>query len=139
MISSETEMTRIFLFFIVSLILLAGCARKEKITGREYIPREVLAELLVDIHLVDGITNDRKFYRRFEGVDSVDLLGPIFDKYGVTRERFDKTMQEYTRNPVLLDQVYNDVIMQLNVMLDENDKEEQQPAVQDPAMGLPGI
>lgn len=138
MISSEIEMTRALLFFLVCLIL-AGCTRREKISGKEYVPREVLVDMLVDMHLVDGITNDRKFYRRFEGVDSVDLLGPIFDKYGVTREMFDKTMLEYTRNPPLLDQVYNDVIMKLNVMLDQNDKEEQQPDVQDPAMGLPGM
>jgi len=131
-------MTRALLFFLVCLIL-AGCTRREKISGKEYVPREVLVDMLVDMHLVDGITNDRKFYRRFEGVDSVDLLGPIFDKYGVTREMFDKTMLEYTRNPPLLDQVYNDVIMKLNVMLDQNDKEEQQPDVQDPAMGLPGM
>jgi len=131
-------MTRALLFFLVCLIL-AGCTRREKISGKEYVPREVLVDMLVDMHLVDGITNDRKFYRRFEGVDSVDLLGPILDKYGVTREMFDKTMLEYTRNPPLLDQVYNDVIMKLNVMLDQNDKEEQQPDVQDPAMGLPGM
>jgi hypothetical protein len=30
----------------------------------------------------------------------------------------------YTRNPKLLDEVYNEVLVKLNVMLDENSKEE---------------
>ncbi len=34
---------------------------------------------------------------------------------------FDTTMFEYSRQPMLLDQVYNDVLMKLNIMLDEND------------------
>jgi hypothetical protein len=31
-------------------------------------------------------------------------------------------MYEYSRYPLLLDQVYNDVLMKLNIMLDENDQ-----------------
>jgi hypothetical protein len=131
-------MARIAVLFLLSLSILAGCTKKEKIKGKEIVPREVLVDVLVDIHLVDGITNDRKFYRRFEGVDSVDLLGPIFDKYGINREKFDRTMLEYTQNPILLDKVYNDVIMKLNVMLDQNDKEEKTETQEMPS-GIPGL
>jgi hypothetical protein len=34
---------------------------------------------------------------------------------------FDTTMQIYSRHPELFDQVYNEVLIKLNVMLDEND------------------
>jgi hypothetical protein len=108
---------------ILSLILSSGCARKTRIKGKEYVDREMLVNILVDIHLVDGITNDRKFYRRYEHTDSIDLLGPILEKYNVTRAQYDSTLAEYSRHPQLLDQVYNDVLMKLNVMLDENDRD----------------
>lgn len=112
------------LLLILFLLLPAGCARKKHIRGKEYVDREVLVDILVDIHLVDGITNDRKFYRRYDQADSVDLLSPILEKYGATHAEFDSTIAEYSRHPLLLDQVYNDVLMKLNVMLDENDREE---------------
>lgn len=115
------------LLLILSLLLPAGCARKKHIRGKEYVDREVLVDILVDIHLADGITNDRKFYRRYEQADSVDLLSPILEKHGVTHAEFDSTIAEYSRHPLLLDQVYNDVLMKLNVMLDENDREENEP------------
>ena len=65
-------------FLIIFLLFLSGCAKKEEIKGREFIDRDVLIDMLVDIHLVDGITNDRKFHRQYE-VDEIDLLTPILD------------------------------------------------------------
>lgn len=109
------------ILLILFTIISSGCVKKKHITGDEFVPREVLVDVLVDIHLVDGITNDRKFYRRYEDVDSIDLLSPIFDKYQITLEQFDTTMTEYSMHPLLLDQVYKDVLMKLNIMLDENE------------------
>lgn len=110
-----------FILLIVMALVLSGCIQKKSISGKEFVPEEVLVQVLVDLHLVDGITNDRKFHRRFEA-DSIDVLNPILEKYSITQEMFDTTMLEYSRYPYLLDQVYNEVLIRLNVMLDENDK-----------------
>ena len=109
------------LFLFLLALSSPGCIKKKAITGKEFIPQEVLVNVLVDIHLMDAMTSDRKFHRRYEA-DSVDLLSPILDKYGVTVKMFDTTMYQYSRYPELLDQVYNEVLIKLNVMLDENDK-----------------
>lgn len=108
---------------IMCLVLVSQACRKEqKITGNEFVKREVLVDILVDIHLMDGITQDRQFARKYE-VDSIDVLTPILEKHQVSRQMFDTTMYVYTRNPGLLDEVYNDVLIRLNMMLDENSKE----------------
>jgi hypothetical protein len=104
-------------------LLLTACQKKKTISGKAFIERDVLVDLLVDMHLADAATNDRKFNRKFD-VDSIDILSPILEKYHVTRQMFDTTMYEYTRNPELLDLVYNDVLIKLNVMMDELTKEE---------------
>ena len=111
------------LLLILSLMLvtLVACSKKTEISGKEFIPRDELVDMLVDLHLVDGITNDRKFYRVYEDVDSVDLFGPILEKYQVSQQMFDTTIYEYSRHPEIFDQVYNDVLTKLNIMLDEND------------------
>ena len=112
------------ILLIICISITAGCLKKKQISGKEFIPREVLVDVLVDIHLVDGVTNDRKFFRRYENVDSIDVLGPILDKYNISRQMFDTTIYEYSRYPLLFDQVYNEVLMKLNIMLDENDQSE---------------
>lgn len=114
----------LFLLLSLMLVTLVGCSTKTEIKGKEFVPRDELVDMLVDLHLVDGITNDRKFYRAYEEVDSVDLLGPILEKYQVSQQMFDTTMYEYSRHPGIFDQVYNDVLTKLNIMLDENDLED---------------
>jgi hypothetical protein len=110
------------ILFLLLVFTFTACQKKKSISGNEFIEREVLVDLLVDIHLMDGVTQDRKFNRKFE-VDSIDVFTPILEKHRVTRQMFDTTMFVYSRNPELLDQVYNDVLIKLNVMLDKNNKE----------------
>ncbi len=111
----------------ILILLLAltftACKKQKKITGKEFIERDVLVGVLVDIHLMDGVTQDRRFNRKYD-TDSLDILTPILEKHQVTRQMFDTTMLVYSRHPILLDEVYNDVLIKLNVMLDANNKEE---------------
>ncbi len=116
---------KLCILFLLPILLLSGCKKKSEITGKEYIQQEVFVDVLVDMHLVDGITNDRKFYRRYKRVDSIDVLGPILEKYQITRQMFDTTMYVYSRNPDLFDQVYSEVLRKLNIMMDENEREEE--------------
>lgn len=112
------------LVWLLLISMATGCARKKKISGSEFIDQEVLVDVLVDIHLIDGVTNDRRFHRRYEA-DSIDMLSPILEKHGVTHEMFDTTMAEYSRYPELLDEVYSEVLIRLNIMLDENENTEE--------------
>jgi hypothetical protein len=109
-------------FLLLLTLLLIGCEKKQQISGKQFVDRDILVDMLVDIHLIDGTTNDRKFHRKYD-VDEIDLLTPILEKYQVSKSMLDTTLAEYSRHPELFDQVYNDVLIKLNVMLDENDKD----------------
>lgn len=112
---------RIPVLLLITLVLLTpACQKKTDIRGKAFIEREVLVDVLVDIHLADGITNDRKFNRKFDA-DSIDLVSPILEKHQVSREMLDTTLIVYSQHPELFDQVYNEVLIKLNVMLEEND------------------
>ena len=117
------RISRLTLFLLCMLMTGPACKKQKSITGKEFIEREVFVDILVDIHLADGVTNDRKFNRKFDA-DSIDVLSPILEKHQVTREMFDTTLVVYSQNPELFDQVYNDVLIKLNLMLDENDQQD---------------
>ena len=116
---------RILYQLMLLLLMLAfnACKKEKPITGKEFMDREVLIDVLVDIHLMDGVTQDRQFSRKYDA-DSIDVLTPILEKHHVSKQMFDTTMYVYTRNPKQLDEVYNEVLIKLNMMLDENSKEE---------------
>jgi len=73
---------------------------------------------------VDGITNDRKFYRRYEGL----IRSMCWDRSSKTRG----VQRDVRYHPLRVQQesaalrpVYNDVLMKLDILLDENDQEEE--------------
>jgi hypothetical protein len=110
------------IFILILALPFTACKKEERVTGKEFAKREVLVAVLVDIHLMDGVTQDRKFNRIYD-VDSIDVLSPILEKHQISRQMFDTTMYVYTQNPELLDAVYNDVLIKLNVLLDEINKD----------------
>lgn len=111
------------LLLIFLLMLGSACKKQKSITGKAFVEREVLVDVLVDIHLADGVSNDRKFNRRYDA-DSIDMLSPIFEKHHITKAMFDTTIREYSQYPELFDELYNEVLIKLNVMLDENDQKD---------------
>ncbi|MEA3463082.1 MAG: DUF4296 domain-containing protein [Bacteroidota bacterium] len=111
------------LIFLLAFTFTA-CQKKKEIKGKEFVEREVFIDILVDIHLMDAVTQDRKFDRKLD-VDSIDVLTPILEKHQVTRQKFDTTLLVYSRTPELLDAVYNEVLIKLNVRLDEHNREEE--------------
>ena len=108
------------------LVLATGCGDKKKISGKDFIPRDDMVELMLDIHLLDGITNDVKYYRKYNPNDSVDLYGLTFEDHGYNRVLFDSTLAEYSRYPHLLDELYDEVMMRLNMMQDQLDQEQKE-------------
>ncbi len=108
----------------VFILLASGCNEKKQIKGKKFLPRDEMVELMVDIHLLDGITNDVSYYRKYNPNDSIDLYGLIFVDHEVERETFELTLKEYTKYPHLLDDLYDEVLMKLNLLKDQLDKEQ---------------
>ena len=51
--------------------------------------------------------------------DSIDLYGVIFEKHNVTKAEFDSTVSAYTRRSDLFKEIYDEVLLKINVMVDE--------------------
>ncbi len=103
------------------IFLLPSCTddpTKVKVSRRDAIAQEKFVQILADIHLMDAITNNPDYYRKYEALDSIDLYSSIFEKYGVTKAEFDTTVSLYTKKPDLYLEVYDGVIFELNYRLD---------------------
>lgn len=126
MISSKASLQSILFFPLLIVILLSsGCSDKKQIRGKDFVPREIMVEIMVEMHLIDGLTNDVTFYRKYNPNDSIDLYGLVFEEYGVSKKDFHTTLQEYASIPGLLDKLYGDVLKELNLMQEELDREQE--------------
>lgn len=67
---------------------------------------------------MEAITGKSEYYRKYSSKDTLDIYGPIIQKYGYSREQFDSTVASYVRKPEIYEKIYNEVLMKLNYMLD---------------------
>jgi len=124
-----------FLFILVILIVSISCQHDPTGMNRKYlIPKKKFVNILVDIHIQDAVVGSPYFTQNYSRNDSINVYQSIFDKYNVTQQEFDSTITSYTRRPDLYAEVYDQVILRLNLKIDqlkdnepvfENPKEDQ--------------
>lgn len=107
-----------FVKYLVCLILPMLVACEVKIPETIIQPDKIEA-LLYDYHLVQAMSADaksdymRKLYAEY-----------VFDKHGVTKEKFDSSMVWYTRNPkhlyAMYNRMYDKLLKEVELLENEN-------------------
>jgi hypothetical protein len=103
---------------LILLLLVAAVSCRGK-HGRYIIPEKKFLEVLVDIHLADGMAMDNMRYNEKFVFDSASLYESVFSKHEVTREQFDSTMQYYSAHPDDFQELYNILTSRLKRMEDD--------------------
>ncbi|MCF8378527.1 MAG: DUF4296 domain-containing protein [Bacteroidales bacterium] len=110
------------LLTIILLILSLSCSNDPtKISKKDMIEKDVFIDILVDMHILDAITNESEYYRKFAPEDSINIYKLIFEKHKVTQAEFDSTVSAYTRRSDLYKEIYDEVLLQLSVRLDSTE------------------
>lgn len=98
-----------YIILLALLIFSFACERKPK----EVIDKEQLVPILVDLHKVHSIVKSKTFTKIFYTTDSVQVYEPVFEKHGVTKEQFEKSIEYYSAIPLEFDLMYEEVIAEL--------------------------
>jgi len=105
---------------ILILAFLCSCT-PDKNTPPPEIPEGVLPEqemvpVLVEMHLADATLNVLNVEKQFNGLKPYMYYDNVLDKYGVSREQFDKSIKFYAKEPEYLDKMYEKVLSSLSRM-----------------------
>jgi hypothetical protein len=100
------------------VVFLFGCA---SIDSPESLPDSILseekmAEVMVDIHLLEATLNSSNFIRDHVVMNSINPNTDVMKKNNITKKQFDDSFEFYSRNPVLLTEVYQLVLNNLSKM-----------------------
>jgi len=90
---------------------------------RNIIPEKKFVNVLVDIHLADGMAVTNMNNTGAFKLDSASLYGSVLKKYKVTRAQFDSTIVFYSSHPGDFQQIYNKVLAKLKMMEEELNRE----------------
>jgi hypothetical protein len=105
----------------VFCFVLHACIDSKK---KYVIPEKELVDVLVDLHLADGMTE----YTNVAGftdyyLDSASLYTAIFNKHGVTRAEFDSTLSYYSTRTERFQKIYEKAALKIRLMEQETTKE----------------
>ncbi len=122
----NTKTIRYFSLLSICFILFS-CQEHQK----EYvIEQDEMIDILVDIHTVDGMLSVQTFPYEKEALRAENLYKNILEKRGVTRQKFDSALTQYTKDRELYLKMYDVVIEKLktreSAILVQGNKGEQQ-------------
>ncbi len=102
------------LILILIIMIVQSCTHSD--VRRPEIKKDVLIDVLVDIHLTDGYLTQRGFRidRQREKIDCA--YGYVLNKYDITPKQFMNTMKYYSYHADAYEQIYNKVIEKLTRM-----------------------
>jgi len=110
----------------VFVLFLASCGGSES-SGLGFdtaliIPEDSLISIITDIHIVDAAAKQNIIPNNGNNLMKYKEYKAIFEKYGVSKTRFDSTINWYTRNDKKFDKIYDKIIENLVKMEEAQEK-----------------
>lgn len=97
-------------FFVLISFLFFACSGEQKEIPDSVLSKEKMAEVMVDIHLVEAALNLNAGKQEVREKLNFD----IYKKHNITKEEYQKSYVYYTENPEALTEVYDIVLKELS-------------------------
>jgi hypothetical protein len=97
-------------------IFIISCAAKHEedvLVPPTILDNQQLAEILTDAYLAEGATGINIKGISGQQFDSVYLFNPL-KEHGCSKSKFDSSMVFYTQHPIVLKNIYDQVLEKLN-------------------------
>jgi len=109
--------------FFFLLFFLYSCSESQQ---QFCIPKEEMIDILVDIHIADGVLNTETFSYEDSVLRAENYYKNVFRKHHIDRYLFDSALTQYTQNRTLYIEMYDEVIEKLRteesyIQIENND------------------
>ncbi len=101
---------------ILLVIFLFSCNNNENKLPDYVISHDDMVNIIIDIHLTDGLFTNNKVRRKLAKKDSLNYYNAILNNYGYTRADFDTSVHFYSKNIDEYDKIYEEVLNNLSEM-----------------------
>lgn len=101
---------------IIIILFFSSCSLEQKeISIPDYvISQDSMVHILVDVHIQEAMMNQYSQEGRHMKMNPVKQYQLIFDKYKISKERYDSSYQFYLDNPSLMNKIYENVVIELS-------------------------
>jgi hypothetical protein len=96
---------------------MVSCSQDKTVSIPDTVLQEdKMAEVMVDIHLLEATLNINTFSKDKVSKDNSSPATDVLKKHGITKKQYDESFSFYTRNPQLLGEMYTKVLNELSKM-----------------------
>ena len=109
----KTKLWLIVLCF--SVVSFTSCKeKKQELRPTFVIAKDTMVQILAEVHLLESSIGIRIFEEKKIVYTRNIVKSKIYKKYGVSKERFFKSYNYYTKNSESIDSIYTDVISEIS-------------------------
>lgn len=130
----SANMNQLFYRFPVLLSLfitltIASCSEGDSEKPDQVLDENEMVDVLVDVHLAEAVlTRIRGKGENVEGLTDA-YYQKVFEKHEINKKIFDTSMYYYQQNLGEMDEIYEQVITELNKMEREREQEQKKKSV----------
>jgi len=104
-------MTRLILY--LAILSLSACTRSPN-RPSGLVADSTMVQLLADMHILESAHNTKALEADSVPYTYAEIYAEIFRKHNVTKVQYDSTMTWYSREPMQMDAIYDQVIEELS-------------------------
>jgi len=117
------------LLLIIGILSFTSCNKPK--TPEYVIPHENMVNIIVDIHLLDGMLTVNEIRKEINGKDTGNIYNSVLNYYGYSRHDFDTSLFYYSKNITEYDVIYQEVLNRLGEIESRIKEEQKQKALKD--------
>jgi len=104
------------IYFLLLVLLTSACSKKNtsKQTPSGIIKQEMMVDILVDIHIAESGIEHSGLHPDSLNQQYANYYQAIFQKYGVSKEKFLRSTSYYFENPSKFEVIYTKVTEKLD-------------------------
>ena len=114
-------MRKFLLLSQLFLFLLVSCSGKRVKVPDDLLPEEKMAEVLVDVELLEATNNSRMIGLEDRDERMKRYYREIFEHHGITEKEFNDSYSFYEKHPEKLEEIYTSVFEKLEKMQTEEE------------------
>ncbi len=99
---------------ILLIVFSLFSCKNNKETPDYVIPFDDMVDIIVEIHITDGLLTSNKIRKQLAIQDSTNFYNTIFENHNYTREDFDTSLYYYSKNINQYDLIYDEVLNKLS-------------------------
>ncbi len=115
MLTLQLMKSSIIKYFSISILFFVSCSVKnpDVVIPATILSKEETIKIITDCYLAEGASGINVKAVTGQSIDSVYLFNPLKDN-NCSKAKFDSSILFYTKHPIMLKQIYDDVLEELN-------------------------